>query len=265
MTLAEKIFARKWVGDAIASVPPENTPTLVIEVELPDGRKLRTNPRKGILANFDASFAITTNRIDERKLIFRVFHQVSGQAPVDVGSIAMSAKDLLDQPRLPPHGSLLQLALAVEPGDPYADGQTAGLSPVASKNNRASAVSAPRSPNAVGYRVKEIKVRVAAQDTPEEALEGSPDPMVEIIQDGAVIYRSPVAQDQGSATWYPEDLFIFLEPNRRAAVRLYDEDISDHDIVLNVSCPFTADKVHTYRARGGSYVQIRTEARQVGP
>jgi tetratricopeptide (TPR) repeat protein len=48
----------------LASVPPENLPTLLLEVALPDGRQFRTPAKRGCFVTYDADLVVASNHYD---------------------------------------------------------------------------------------------------------------------------------------------------------------------------------------------------------
>ncbi|MGQ0508621.1 MAG: tetratricopeptide repeat protein [Myxococcaceae bacterium] len=81
--------------EAAASIPYENRPNLRLEVTLPDGSRLGTPARPGVLANFDSELVLISQGVDDRPLTFQVLAGNDIVGTVDVG-----LRELLEKPEL---------------------------------------------------------------------------------------------------------------------------------------------------------------------
>lgn len=122
----------------VADVPRDNRPSLVVEVVLPDGRRLASSVREGPYFNLDASFVVAANGFDRRRLTFRVLHQEPGRPVAQVGEVSVGVGELISRPAgsvsAPP---VLALELQVDPAEGAQEGAGRGFT---------AAVEAPRPP-----------------------------------------------------------------------------------------------------------------------
>jgi tetratricopeptide (TPR) repeat protein len=243
--------------DLARRVPPENQPELVVTVSLPDGRTLRTPPRRGVYALLDGSVVVLSNAYDDRTLALHVAHQLGGGArPMDVGLVSFRLGDVVAARGVAGAGqSVVELRLEADPAD-APEGTTTGLAPLADAGNLSTEWSVP-APGAHGFRL----VQVDAASAPGGA--AAPDLAVEIEQRGRVVYRSPVAPRRAQASWAPPAAFLFASPEETLRVRL----------VVN-GAPALAEPVTgaalergavDLRTAAGASVRLRLEPRRTGP
>lgn len=129
--LASALLDGTALGRIVFDLPPENRPTLVVEVLLPDGRRLRTAPVRGIAASPAASFVVAANAYDARRVGFRVFHEEPGGLVEDIGVAGAGVGELVSRANVRLQGGSLQaLELAAEPADGAVPGSFANLRPV---------------------------------------------------------------------------------------------------------------------------------------
>jgi hypothetical protein len=122
----------------VADVPRDNRPSLVVEVVLPDGRRLASAVRDGPYFNLDASFVVAGNGFDKRRLTLRVIHQEPGRPAARVGEVSVAVGELISRPSgsvsTPP---VLAMELQVDPAEGAQEGAGRGFS---------AAAEAPRPP-----------------------------------------------------------------------------------------------------------------------
>ena len=123
------------VAAALASVPPENLPTLALIAQLPDGRQFQSPWKKGCYVTYDAELVIASNHYDERHLTLRVRHQAGASDPLDVGMVSMPIRDIIERKPIPESQSLVGLGLLVERADGEVDGVVSGMAPVQNATN----------------------------------------------------------------------------------------------------------------------------------
>lgn len=116
----------------VNDVPRENRPRLLVEVVLPDGRRLASTVRDGPYFTLDASFVVAANGFDRRRLALRVVHQEPGRPAEPVGELTVPVGELVARPSglvsAPP---ILAMELLVDPADGAAEGSGRGFAPVA--------------------------------------------------------------------------------------------------------------------------------------
>ena len=109
-------------------IPREHLPTLLVEVTLPDGRRLLTPTRRGVYVSFDSSVVVYANSFDRRRLVIQVLHQEPGGVSEQVGGVELGVGELVAraaaQLRSPP---VLALELSVEPADGAPEGAATGF------------------------------------------------------------------------------------------------------------------------------------------
>lgn len=251
------------VVDAAESVPPENRPTLHIEASLPDGRRLMSPAKKSLYVVYESELVLSSNHFDDRKIAFKVVGV--GDNIDDVGVIEISLKELIQKQQLTlADQSILSLQLMADPADGKVDGMFSNMLPVGDQSNRASSFSIPTA-RSTGYRLTRVQAGAMLPDYVNEmGLDGHPDLIVTIAQEGRPIYESPVQQDSPHATWTPTSTFVFVEPNAKLVVSVWDKDVSDNDRVLAIEIPATAlatGRVE-FATQVGSYVRLFFEPRK---
>ena len=129
LRLAERILKESerrgttgLVQDLALSLPAQNKPTLRVEALLPDGLRLSTPPRSGIVAGYDSEFIAVTNGFDERRITFRVLSGGGGSEQV-VGSVDVPLRELAGRGKVTLKG---RSVLALELGTALAEGRQAG-------------------------------------------------------------------------------------------------------------------------------------------
>jgi tetratricopeptide (TPR) repeat protein len=88
----QEVLADRWSDPlagkvllALSKAPSANLTNLAIEVTLPDGTRLATKPDRGFQIAPRAVFVVNGNVFEKAKVGFRVFHQLAGGQPEDVG------------------------------------------------------------------------------------------------------------------------------------------------------------------------------------
>ena len=255
------------VIDVARRVPPENQPTLVVTIGLPDGRAVQTPPRRGAYAVLEGSFVVATNAYDDRALELRVVHDDGAGRPLDVGTVQLRIAELVAKGELSlSAGSVTELLVEADPAD-RPDGAFAGLVPIPDgASNLAPAWSSP-TPASRGFRVVSIDASVAAGDYPVDPRRGVPELTVEIAQRGAVVFRAPLARDRAAARWTPAAAYLFVEPQEALTVRLLAGDRGRAEPVLAQEVPGRAldTGLVALATPRGSTVRLAVEPRQAGP
>lgn len=222
------------VTAAVANVPPENRPTLVSIIDLPDGRQLRTRNEKGIYVIYGAEFYLYGNQFDQRTIRLSVFHVRSGGnesvavANVPIGQIIGGTIDAAVMHDNAP--AFQQVVFAVEPAEPWQDGNFAKLELQDKGENKGSSRSTPR------REATRLQLHAARLDLPVEAGDGDgshPDPYFEIFQDGRQVFRSTTAKDTRTATWSATATDLFVDPSEVLVVRLMDSDFTADDTITS--------------------------------
>ncbi|BDG05369.1 hypothetical protein [Anaeromyxobacter oryzae] len=243
--------------DLARRIPPENQPELVVTVTLPDGRALRTPPRRGVYALLDGSFVVLSNGYDDRRISLHVAQQLGGGArPLDVGLVSFRLGDVVSTTGIAGAGqSVVELRLETDPAD-AAEGAFAGLAPIPDGGNLSGEWSVP-APRARGFRLLQVD---AAGPSGAAA---PPDLAVEIEQRGHVVYRSPVAARRASASWSPAAAFLFAAPDETLRVRL----VANGAPTLSepVSGAALERGAVDVRTPAGASVRLRVEPRRAGP
>jgi tetratricopeptide (TPR) repeat protein len=116
---------------ALNDAPSANRPDLVVEVTLPDGTRLVTNPERAIYTTPRAVFVIAANGFDERKVVFRVFHRLPGGGTEDIGYADAGVGQLVSKRTLVLQDRAVgALELAVDPAEGSRVGSFTGLTMV---------------------------------------------------------------------------------------------------------------------------------------
>ncbi len=210
--------------DVARRIPPENQPTLVVAVGLPDGRALQSSPRRGAYAMLDGSFVVATNAYDDRALSIRVVHDDGAGRPVDVGVVDVRVAELVSRGELALSGaSIAELLVEAGPAD-RPEGAYSGMAPIPdAASNVAPAWSSP-TPASRGYRILALDASASPADAAVAPGQPPAELLVEIEQRGAVVYRAPAARGPTSARWTPAAAYLFVEPQEVVTVRLVRVD-----------------------------------------
>jgi tetratricopeptide (TPR) repeat protein len=127
---AERSGASPLVLNLALSVPPENRPSVRVEVLLPDGMQLTTPEKRGVATGFDSEFVAVTNAFDERRLSFRVVVQTQ-DGEQSLGTVELPLNELAGRAEVTVQGrSVLALRLGSTPAEGRAPGSYADMSPV---------------------------------------------------------------------------------------------------------------------------------------
>jgi tetratricopeptide (TPR) repeat protein len=134
----QEVLARGWSDPlngrvllALNEAPPGNRPELVVEVTLPDGTRLLTNPERAIYTTPRAVFVIAANGFDQRKVVFRVFHRLPGGQSEDIGYADATLGQLVSKRTLVLQDRAVgALELVVDPAEGSRVGSFTGLTAV---------------------------------------------------------------------------------------------------------------------------------------
>jgi tetratricopeptide (TPR) repeat protein len=254
------------VLDLARRVPPQNQPTLVLAIALPDGRAVQTAPRRGVYARLDGSFVITANAYDDRAISIRVVHDEGSGRPMDVGMVSFRIADLVASGELGlADASVTELRVEADPDD-LPEGTVAGLAPIPDAANLAAAWSMPTAASQ-GYRLVSLDATAGSADLKRTPADGGPDLYVEIEQRGTVVYQSPVMAGRSTASLRPPAVYLFVAPDEAITVRVWDRRRGGTDLVVEGKVTGRALErggldVTTPR---GSALRMRVEPRRVGP
>lgn len=117
---------------ALNDTPSANRPEVAVEVTLPDGVRLVTRADRAIYTAPRATFVVTANGFEKRKVVFRVFHQLAAGQTEDIGYAEAGLGDLVSK-----RSVVLQdravgaIELAIDPAEGSRAGSYTGLTPVA--------------------------------------------------------------------------------------------------------------------------------------
>jgi tetratricopeptide (TPR) repeat protein len=254
------------VADVVENIPPENQPRLVLELTLPDGRAFMTEPpHRGLYWNPGTQVSVATNAYDNRPLILRVSHRVPNRTDASVGTVQVPLKRLVSERRVPlEDASIAQLELLADQSSRSIDGATSqDLAPVPDATNTAPTVSKP-APDTQGFKL----TRVEALVVPGEAKSvGPPDLCVELVQDGRVVFRSPVTRGAYKTAWAPERTFLFVRSGEGITVRVVEKRLLGDDLALQYA--FTDVNASSGQVEAttpaGSYARLSFEQRRSEP
>lgn len=116
--------------DLARRIPPENQPTLVVTLALPDGRAFQSAPRRGVYALLDGSIVVAANAYDERTISLRVVHDAGGGRMTDVGLVAFRVADLVANGEVAlSEGSVTELRIEADVAD-QPEGTFSGLTQI---------------------------------------------------------------------------------------------------------------------------------------
>jgi tetratricopeptide (TPR) repeat protein len=249
------------------AMPRENKPTLVVDTELPDGRQLRTPPKRGIYVTYDGQFVLETNAYDARQIHLAVHHVRNGDSEDDVGTLSASLGDIVAKRAGRPSHSLLQVEMTSEAVAGGVDGSFSGLELLSDGDDEGPAASRAV-PGARGYRIQEIRLLVPPGGYDDEfGVDGAPDPFVQILQGSRVVFQTSVAKDVYQTTWRPRASFIFAADGEALTIRAWDKDLSDDDLVLRgqvLGSSLGSEHVRLTTA-AGTTIEVVTRRRAVGP
>ncbi len=222
---------------AVANIPPENRPTLVATIDLPDGRQLKTRGEKGLYVVYGAELYVKTNQFDRRAVRISVHHKRSGGdesvavANVPLGEIV--AGKINGEALKSNAQALQQVIFAVAPAQAWQDGAFARAELQDQNDNRASARLTPRS-GAVRVQL------VSAQVTLAEGGDGdgsAPDPFFVIVHGNQQIFKSSTIQDNRNGRWAFSSSDLYLDPSDELQVKLTDADFAEDDQIATWTVP----------------------------
>lgn len=225
------------VTKALVDVPPENRPTLVAFIDLPDGRTLRSGKQKGIYVIYGAEFAIYTNKLDARTIRLSVFNERSGGndsvavANVPLGQIVsgkIEASSIQGEV-----SALQQVVFVAEPADSWRDGSYTNMTPQDQLENVAPARSLPT------QTTSRVQLKTISLSMPSDGGDGAgpPDPYIEVLQAGKVVFMSATKQDTRSTEWSLGMTELNVAPNEQLRVRLIDDDVAADDEIATWDVP----------------------------
>jgi tetratricopeptide (TPR) repeat protein len=232
-------------------------PHLGLEIDLPDGRRIATGTRRTLDLVLDARFVVASNFYDDRAVTFRAIHD-DGRVRHELGAVTVPLADLVAQPDGAFRDDVIAaLRVRSDPTD-QAEGAFSGASPVPDPTNLAPAWSMP-SRHAHGQRLVHVEGIAAGS--------GSVDLQVEIVQRGAVVYRSPITRaPTGATSWSPAAAYLFLERAEDVVVRLVDARNPGAPLL---AMPVTAAALASGRgelvAPAGARVRLGLAPREAGP
>jgi hypothetical protein len=252
------------VIDAALSIPAENRPNMSVQVTLPDGMRLTTPAQNNLYAVYDAEFVVATNAFDERRLALNVVHW-NGHLYEDIGLVEFPLGEIVRRREASLNGqSVASIQLEIDPAQGRYDGMFANMYPLNDGTNLAQDYSIP-SPNAAGYRLRGVRVSIPAQALALEPDEGAGELVVEILQNGRVVYRSTQLDNLYEGQWSTSNITLFVQPREQLWVRVWDMDPSAPDLL--VEAPVTAESLAlgTVYVNGanGSTASLQVEPRQV--
>ncbi|MBN1210694.1 MAG: hypothetical protein JXB05_37950 [Myxococcaceae bacterium] len=250
--------------EAAMSLPPENRPTLSVRVTMPDGSLLSTPAVHGLYVTYDSEFVVATNSLDERRLTLRVVH---GNAEYfeEVGTVEFPLGEIVRRREAQlSNQSVAGLELTIDPAKGLADGMFANMSPLYDGSNLAQDYSMPTAHSA-GYRLRGVQAVVQPMDLAVEPDEGAAELVVELIQGGRVIYRSPQLDNLYEARWAASNVSLYVQPGEQLRLLVWDVDANDRDLLLDatVSAEQLAQGAVSVRSANGSTATLQVEPRQV--
>lgn len=257
--------ASRRLIDAAMSIPPENRPTLSVQVTLPDGTRLTTPNQNGLYVGYDAEFVVATNSFDERRLAMHVVHW-NGVGYEDVGVIDFPLGEVVRRREANLAAqSVAAMQLMIEPASPgRADGMFANMFPMNDGTNLAQDYSMP-TPNSAGYRLRTVRARAAAELLAVEPDEGAAELVVEILQAGRVVYRTTQLDNLYEGQWTVSNTHLFVQQGEQLRVRVWDMDPVDPDLLVDL--PLSAENLAQGTVEvvtpNGSAAMLQFEARQV--
>jgi tetratricopeptide (TPR) repeat protein len=251
--------------EAAMSIPPENRPNLSVRVALPDGTLLTTPAVHGIYVTYDSEFVVATNAFDERRLSLRVVHG-NAQFSEDVGVVEFPLGEIVRRREAHLNGqSIAAMDLAIEPAPGRYDGMFANMYPLYDGSNLAPDFSMP-TVRATGYRLRGVRAVIQPMDlTALEPDEGAGELVVEIIQGGRVIFRSPQLDNLYEAQWAISNVNLYVQPNEQLRIIVWDVDPADRDVVVDalVSAEQFANGQVVVSTPNGSNAILQLESRQI--
>lgn len=252
----------------VTDVPPENRPSLVTFIELPDGRRLKTQTVKGIFVIYGAELVLYTNKYDSRAVRLAVFHERSGGnesvavANVPLGQI-VSGK--IDKTSIRGEAQALQqVVFSVDPAEAWEDGGVANVELQDQQENRASARSLPARSSS---RVQLASASLSMPTDGRDGHGGNPDPYFEIAQGRRQIFKSVTMQNSRSAGWSFTSTDLFLDSGEEIAIKLKDADVVSDDSIASWTVSareLLAGRVALTTAKGTSLI-LTTMARSERP
>lgn len=232
-------------------------PHLGLEIELPDGRRIATDTRRTLDLALDARFVVASNYYDDRPVTFRAIHD-DGRTRHELGAVTVSLAELVARPQGRLGDDVIaELRVRCDPTD-QPEGGFSGAAPVPDTTNLAPAWSVPSS-FTHGHQLVHVEAIAGVTN--------AVDLQVELLQHGAVVYRSPIARAPAGATaWSPAATFLFLERLEDITVRLVN---ARHPGVPILSTTVSAPALESGRAEvvapSGARVRLRLAPRESGP
>jgi phosphosulfolactate phosphohydrolase-like enzyme len=95
--------------------------------------------------------------------------------------------------------------------------------------------------------------------------EGAGELVVEIIQGGRVVYRSPQLDNLFEAQWATPNINLYLQPGEQVRIMVWDVDPTDRDILVDAMVPaeqFANGQVVVSTPNGSNAI-LQVEARQI--
>jgi hypothetical protein len=223
--------------EAAMNFPPENRPNLSVRVALPDGTLLTTPSVNGLYVAYDSEFVVATNSFDERRLSLRVVH-ANGPYFEDVGVVEFPLGEIVRRREARLNGqSVAGLELTIEPAMGRHDGMFANMYPLNDGSNLAQDYSMPTA-QATGYRLRSVRAVIQPMDLAmTEPDEGAGELVVEILQGGRVVYRSPQLDNLYEAQWTISNVNLYVQPNEQVRIIVWDVDATDRDVILDTMVP----------------------------
>ncbi len=245
--------------------PPENRPNLSVQIALPDGTLLSTPATFGLYVAYDSEFVVATNALDERRLSLRVVHG-NAQFLEEVGVVEFPLGEVVRRREARLNGgSVSAMELTIEPAAGRYDGMFANMFPVYDGSNLAPDYSVP-TVRSTGYRLRGVRAVVQPLDlTAAEPDEGAGELVVEIVQGGRVVYRSPQLDNLYEAQWPVSNVNLYVQPGEQLRIMVWDMDGPERDIVVDamVAAEQLANGQVVVSTPNGSNAILQFEGRQI--
>lgn len=207
---------------ALNRLPRENEPTVTLEVLHSDGRRFASAPVRGYFARFPIEMVIDSNAFDERWVEVRAVHR-DGKEVHEIDVVRIPLKDVVSGARTAPPGttkSILRMDIGVAPGPSLGEGAVGGLTNIPNETNAGDRDSQSL-PGTVGFALTGVEATIPGA-TPTT-------PRVEILQRGAVVYRSPMGSPTNALTTAPRAVYLWVDANEQVMVRVLDAQRLMHE------------------------------------
>jgi hypothetical protein len=210
----------------------ENRPRLLATIELPDGRRYRTDIKQGLLVSFGAEFSLRTNHFDRRQIRIVVEHdragtnQTVGTVNIPLGQIISGEYDVDELKRQAPAITGTQFVASPDADD--LDGDFSNLTPDDGAENQAKLRPHPAS-GKKRVQLSSVDTVIATSDNSGDGGDG-PDPFLVVRQSGNEVIVSPTKHG-AIASWTFARTFLFLDPQETLTIDLIDQDFGDNQTI----------------------------------